>query len=396
MIGCSFGAPEGMMNRKDTRPTIDKKGERTPMSEVYEKLRQHLDSLPGGFPATESGVEMRILKRLFTPEEAEIAPFLTMNLEPAEEIAQRAAMDKEKVDSLLHRMARRGLIFSIESRDRPHVFMAAQFVVGIWEYHVNDLDQAFVKDMAEYSTFLFKEAFGSLPQLRTIPVGKSIQAGMEVLPYEQAEELVRSQKKFLVAPCICRREHELSGDGCGKLMEACLIFGWGADYYERNGLGRMITLEETLDILRKADEEGLVLQPGNSKDIVNICCCCGDCCQILKNLKLYPAPADFSSSPFRVELDQEACVGCEACPDRCQMDALEMNGEKAALKPERCIGCGLCVSTCPSEALKLVRKPQSMQPQVPQNQKEAFALRAKLRAQAKAELSDKLQRLKNT
>ena len=74
--------------------------------------------------------------------------------------------------------------------------------------------------------------------------------------------------------------------------------------------------------------------------------------------------------------------------------ALEMNGEKAVLKPERCIGCGLCVSTCPSEALTLLRKPQSMQPEVPKNQMEAFILRSKLRAQAKAGLSDKLERLK--
>ena len=293
------------------------------MSQVYEKLREHLDSLPGGFPATETGVELRILKRLFTPEEAEIAPFLGMRLEPAEVIAQKAGMGKDKVDPLLHRMARRGLIFSIETPDRPDVFMAAQFVVGIWEYHVNDLDEEFVKDMEEYSPVLFKEAFEALPQLRTIPVGRSIAAGMEVLAHEQAEELVRKQKKFLVAPCICRREQELSGGGCAKLMDACLVFGWGADYYERNGLGRMITLEETLEILRKADEEGLVLQPGNSRDIVNICCCCGDCCQILKNLKLYPAPGDMSSSPFVVQLDEEACIGCGTCPDRCQMGRLK-------------------------------------------------------------------------
>lgn len=364
------------------------------MSEVYEKLREHLDSLPGGFPATESGVEIRILKRLFTAEEAEIAPFLGMRLEPAEVVAKKAGMDKDKIEALLHRMAKRGLIFSIETPDRPHMFMAAQFVVGIWEYHINDLDEEFIRDMAEYSPVLFKEAFDPLPQLRTIPVGKSIEAGMEVLPYEQAEELVRKQKKLLVAPCICRREHELIGGGCGKLMEACLIFGWAADYYERNGLGRMITVEETLEILRKADEEGLVLQPGNSKDIVNICCCCGDCCQVLKNLNRHPAPGQISSSPFVVELDEDACIGCGTCPDRCQMGALEMSGDKAALKPERCIGCGLCVSTCPSEALKLVRKPLSMQREVPKNQMEAFVLRSKLRAQAKGGLDDKLERLK--
>lgn len=362
------------------------------MSQVYEKLREHLDSLPGGFPAAESGVELRILKRLFTPEEAEIAPFLGMKLETAEVIAQKAGMDKEKVNSLLHQMAKKGLIFNIESPDRPPVFMAAQFVVGIWEYHVNDLDEALVKDVEEYFPILSKEAHDPLPQLRTIPVERSIQAGMKVLPHEQAEELVRKQKKFLVAPCICRREHELKAGGCGKLMDACLVFGWGADYYARNGLGRVITLEETLEIIRKADEEGLVLQPSNAQDIVNICCCCGDCCQVLQNLKRYPAPGDMTSSPFRVELDEAACIGCETCQERCQMGALVMKGEKAALKQERCIGCGLCVSTCPAEALMLVRKPEGQQPNIPNNQRELFTLRSKLRAQAKAELANKLGR----
>ena len=95
-----------------------------------------------------------------------------------------------------------------------------------------------------------------------------------------------------------------------------------------------------------------------------------------------------------MELDEEACVGCGSCPERCQMDALEIIKEKASLKPERCIGCGLCVSTCPSEALKLVRKPQSMQAEVPKNQMEALSLRAKVRAEAKAGLTDKLERLK--
>ncbi len=91
--------------------------------------------------------------------------------------------------------------------------------------------------------------------------------------------MVGKQKKFLVAPCIWRREHQLRGAGCDKLMDACLVFGWGADYYERNELGRVITLEETLEILKKADEDSLVLQPSNAQEIVNICCCCGDCCQ---------------------------------------------------------------------------------------------------------------------
>ena len=176
------------------------------------------------------------------------------------------------------------------------------------------------------------------------------------------------------------------------MMDACLIFGWGAEYYLRNGLGREITLAETLDILRKADEEGLVLQPSNAEDIVNICCCCGDCCQVLIHLKRHPVPAVVVSSPFVAALDTEVCIGCETCVDRCQMEALVMSEDHAVLSVDRCIGCGLCVTSCPSEALSLIRKPPGEQPVVPKNQKEAFVMRARAREAAKSDLDHKIKR----
>ncbi len=362
------------------------------MSDVYARLREHLDSLPSGFPSTESGVELRILKRLFTPDEAQLASQVTLKLEPTAAIAARAGLSQEEAGARLKQLSRRGLIFSIETPEREPRYMAAQFVVGIWEYHVNDLDPEFVRDMDEYLPYLGREAFGRIPQLRTVPVGKSIHAGLEVLPYEKAEEIVRQQSKFLVAPCICRREHHIKGAGCDKLVEACLVFGWGAEYYARNGLGRFITLEETLEIIRKAEAEGLVLQPSNAQDIVNICCCCGDCCQMLLHLKKHPKPTLAVSSPFVAAYDAAQCVGCEACIERCQMEALSLADGRAVLNPDRCIGCGLCVSACPSGALTLARKPAELLPQVPKNQRDAFILRAQARATARIEMDDKLKR----
>ncbi|MBW1782438.1 MAG: 4Fe-4S binding protein [Deltaproteobacteria bacterium] len=362
---------------------------------VYQRLREHLNKLPGGFPATESGVELRILRRLFNEEEAELAQHVSFKVEPATIIAERAGMSVEDAADKLKTMARKGLIFSIETPDRPPAYMAAQFIVGMWEYHVNDLDHDLIRDVEEYLPVLAREAFDHVPQLRTIPVGKAIHAGLRVLPYEEAENIIRKQKKFLVAPCICRREHEMKGKGCGKLMDACLVFGWGAEYYERNGLGRAITLEETLQIIQRADEEGLVLQPSNAREIVNICCCCGDCCQVLLHLKRHPIPAAAVASPFIAEVDPKACIACETCLERCQMDAIVMEDDHAAVNRDRCIGCGLCVSTCPSEALTLTRKPEELQPHVPENQREAFSLRSQARAQAQADLTDKLNRHKD-
>jgi ferredoxin len=349
------------------------------MTDVYTRLREHLDRLPAGFPATESGVELRILKRLFTADEADLALNVGMKLEPASAIAARAGLPEAEAAGRLRQMSRKGLIFSIEEPDRPHVYMAAQFVIGIWEYHVNDLDPEFIREMDEYLPTLAQAAFTRVPQLRTIPIGTSVAAAMEAMPYEQAEELVRRQTKFLVAPCICRREHRIKGAGCDKLAEACLVFGYGADYYARNGLGRYISLEETLGILKKAEEQGLVLQPSNAQEIVNICCCCGDCCQVLKHLKRLPVPAAAVASPFVAALDQALCVGCETCLARCQMDALTMADALAVLDADRCIGCGLCVTTCPSGALTLQRKPADKLPPVPKNMREALMLRAKAR-----------------
>jgi ferredoxin len=356
---------------------------------AYQKLAQHLDRLPSGFPATEDGVELRILGHLFTPEQAELAVHLGLKLEPAQAIAQRAGLPVEEVAPRLAEMSRKGLIFSIETPDRPPVYMAAQFIIGIWEYNLNNLTPEFNRDMEAYMPHLSRTAFGVLPQLRTIPVGKSLAAAPEVLAYESVENLIRGQEKILVAPCICRKEHQMKGGGCGKLLEACLVFGWGADYYERNGLGRRISQDEALAIMAKAEEEGLVAQPSNAQEIVNICLCCGDCCHALENLKSHPAPARIVVSPFLARLDSEACVGCEVCVERCQMGALTMDGDKAVLNAERCIGCGLCVSTCAGDALSLERKPE--QPQVPRNMIEAMTIRAKTR-QA---LAEKLSRHQN-
>jgi ferredoxin len=342
-------------------------------TDIFKKLAEHLDRLPGGFPSTETGVELRILRRLFTPEEAEFAMRLTLIPEEPRVIARRARVTTEEASRRLEEMAGKGLIFRMGPKRGSIKYMASQYVIGIWEYHVDDLDEGLIRDMNEYiPTLMNVETWKKAPQLRTIPVGRSIDVELTVLPYERAEELVGAQKKFLVAPCICRREHKMVGKGCKKPEESCLVFGIGADYYERNGLGRVIDREEALKILKKADKAGLVLQPSNAQKIVNICCCCGCCCQVLKNLKRYPKPASLFSTPFVATSNSDTCEGCGVCVKRCQMDALRLEDEVAVLDVDRCVGCGLCVSTCPTESLTLVRKPESDQASVPRNMIESY------------------------
>lgn len=332
--------------------------------EIYQKLAKHLDNLPGGFPPTHTGVEFRILKRLFTPEEAEFALYLTLIPEESKVVARRAKISTQEASRRCEFMAQKGLIYRINSKGGQPKYAASQYAIGIWEFHVNDLDEGLAKDMGEYMPFLFEEAWKK-PQLRTIPVNKSLSGELKVMTYENAEALVRQVDKSVVAPCICRRELGLLGKGCDKPEETCLIFDTAADYYQRNGLGREIGQQEVLDILNIAEEAGLVLQPSNSKKIVNICCCCGDCCGVLRNLKGYPKPASLASTPFFAVTNTETCQGCGVCVDRCQMDAVHLKDEKASVDTDRCIGCGLCVSTCPTDSMALARKPEYDQPDVP-------------------------------
>jgi len=350
---------------------------------VYNNLAIHLDNLPGGFPKTESGVELRILKRLFTPEDAELATHLTLIPETARVVARRAKIRPEEAERRLEDMSRRGLIFRMAIREKPPEYIAMQFFIGIWEHQVNNLNPEFIRDMEEYGPILFNlKTWEKAPQLRTIPVRQSITPQLEVMSYEKAEEMVWDKKRAVVAPCICRRERKIMGEGCEKPEDACLVFGMGAVYYQRNGFGRAIDRQEVLDILKTADKAGLVLQPGNSKDIANICCCCGCCCAILKNMKLHPRPAELVLSAFLAEIHTESCTGCGVCVKRCQMDALRLEGEKAILDAARCIGCGLCVSTCPTKSLKLVRKP-GPQPEIPSDLVEADMRMARMRGKLK-------------
>lgn len=335
-------------------------------TDVYSKLAQHLDNLPGGFPATDSGVELRILRRMFSPDEAELALHVSLIPEEARVIARRADISRDDARRRLSDMGRKGLIMALTQPSGAVQYAAAQFVIGIWEFHLNDLDPELIRDFNEYLPTLAREAL-KFPQLRTIPVNRSLDPQLTVLPYEKAEELIGKAKKFLVAPCICRRERRIAGEACSALEEACLVFDTGADLYERNGLGRLIDRREALEILARADDAGLVLQPGNSQAAMNICCCCGCCCGVLRSIKAYAKPATLVSSPFVAAVSADSCSGCGTCIGRCQMDALRLETGAIDLNRDRCIGCGLCVSTCPTGSLVLERKPASEQPKVPKD-----------------------------
>ncbi|MCD4775063.1 MAG: 4Fe-4S binding protein [Candidatus Aegiribacteria sp.] len=339
----------------------------------YRSLAEYLDKLPGGFQPSETGAEIRLLKRLFTPEEAALAIHLSLDRECVEVISGKAGLTPEEVGPMLSRMAHRGLIFSALAEDGSPIYQAVPFVVGIWEFQVNHLTMGLIDDVNAYwSTMKRRRPVRTIPQMRTIPIGESIEPQLEAYPHEHVVKLLDSQDRFAVAPCICRLEAKMDGKGCDALVEACLMFGDWADYYVREGKGRAINRSEVLDILAKADADNLVLQPSNSRNVVAICCCCSCCCGVLQSLIRHPKPSEAVFSPFTAEFDCDLCVGCGICIERCRMNAFTSDGDKVEFDPFRCIGCGLCVTTCPAGALTLARKPDTGRIRIPDTMDETW------------------------
>ncbi|MBM4325748.1 MAG: 4Fe-4S dicluster domain-containing protein [Deltaproteobacteria bacterium] len=340
-------------------------------TQVYHDLREQMDQYSIGFPSTESGVELKILERLFTEEEADMYLNLSMMLETPEAVAQRIGRDRGKVTATLERMVDKGLIFRLKKGGSAK-YGAVPFVVGSFEFQLKDLD----KELAQLCDQYFAEALGKdgiaqIPPLRTVPVNKSIDYSWPVMPYEDIKGMVKGKEKISVAKCICRVQQGLLDKGCGKPLEVCFQFGSHADYYVDKGMARYITQEEALQILDKCDEAGLVPQPITSQELGGMCNCCGDCCGILRAIKYHPKPAERVLANYYAEVNPDLCSACETCVDRCQMEAIRV-GEKdvAEVDRDRCIGCGLCVTTCPSEALTLKPKPQAERREPPATAKD--------------------------
>ena len=331
-------------------------------NDIYERLRGFLDTLPTGFPTTPTGVELRILKKLFTPEEAE----LTMNLrsEPEElsQIAARLGKEQSKLASKLEDMAQKGLIFRVRQGDQVQ-YQAYQFMIGIYEFQLKSLDSEFSQMFEEYLPY-FGMAIGPVrtKQLRVIPVESAVKALPGVAPYNKIRELVKQQSLISVAECICRKEQKLLGKECNRPKETCLGFGKFGRFYIDNKLGRLITTDEAMKILDLAEESGLVLSLTNAQELESICCCCPCCCPVLKAAKLLPKSKYVVSSCYQAKIDPDLCSDCGLCIERCQVDAIKEGDGRSEIRDEKCIGCGLCVTTCPEQAISLMARPGMQDP----------------------------------
>jgi Pyruvate/2-oxoacid:ferredoxin oxidoreductase delta subunit len=331
--------------------------------DAYLKLREFLDRFPLGYPATPTGVEMKILRRLFSEEEARAAVLLSPLPENVTSIAKRAAMEEEKLSRLLERMSLKGLIFRLKRKGET-LYNAAPFMIGIYEYSVGKLDNELAALYREYYETAYQKEMGAsnVPGFKAVPVGKNISPDISVRPYRFIEDEIRAAASIAVAPCICRKEARINGEGCGHDLETCLSFGVAAEYYIENGIGRRIDANKALDILRRADEAGLVHACTNVRHLANICNCCPCCCASLKGIAGRGLLREKFFNPlYEPVFDAAACSSCSVCVDRCPVSALQMQGTPSVDR-DRCLGCGLCATACPSESITMVPRADRHEP----------------------------------
>ena len=334
---------------------------------VYRKLQEYLDSLPIDYPETESGVEIRILKSLFTPQEAEIA--LKLKIIPQEARAlfrpfKKKGWTLDQFSKVLLTMAKKGAINWIQNKEGINSYGIVPLVAGFLDYQINRLSKEFASDFDQYMDegFMSKMLENGILQLRTVPIEKSIPMEYNISNFDEIKNIVENIKGTIyLSPCICRQLKDVQGKGCEHPLETCITIGRNPRILLEQG--RIISKEEAFDVLRMSQENGLVICPTNAQKPFMICSCCGCSCMFLENLKKYENPARFVNSNYFISVNDDKCAGCGDCISVCPMNANKVN-ENMISKVDlgSCIGCGVCIPRCPENARRLVKKEKEVIP----------------------------------
>jgi electron transport complex protein RnfB len=335
------------------------------MRDPYEAFAAALDRLPNGFPRTPSGVELRLLARLATPEEASLASLMGREAEPFEDIASRAGLAPDQARERLMGMTKRGIAWISKAEGRLR-FRLAPFIVGLWEAQGDRLDHDVVHLFEAYMLDGgAKGLMGLEPSFhRVLPVHGAVKTE-RILPYEDVRAIILAANAFHVSDCICRKERDIAGSrACSFPVHACLSFSTTA---RKPGPGD-VTREEALALLDEAERLGLVHTVANTKAGVSyVCNCCGCCCGILRGINEFGLAHSIAASSYRAVVDADACTGCETCVGRCQVKAIAVRDGVAVVDGGRCIGCGLCATGCAPEAVRLQRLPDAGVAQPPED-----------------------------
>lgn len=347
--------------------------------DVYDRLIEWMNT--GWFKLPPSPHRRPMLESFFTPGEAEAVIGLPFGYSTLEELAELKGMPARELKPLLGRLADLGMVYesirgeSVRYRlaDPLFIFMRGYFWAAPTDAratqtapHINRYYYDNLFDQAEVPT---KKG------LRAIPVNQTIEDTRQVMDFENIAKVVERFEYHTVSHCPCKHRHNTDPEmpGCEYPTEVCLHFDDLGRYIVAHGLGREITKEETLRILKKAADAGLVHGISNWEHKPDtICSCCACCCMWLQNYHGLGHARSMDASNFVVSVNPETCKACGLCLRRCPMDALRFatthqatNKHKKApvlIDAELCLGCGVCAHACPSGSLTLTPRARSTRP----------------------------------
>jgi NAD-dependent dihydropyrimidine dehydrogenase PreA subunit len=354
------------MGHRQARATLDP-------DPVYRQLQQRLDRMPTGAPDSET--LRRILRLLFTPEEAELAAQVP-SLSSVAALAGRVGREVQDLQATVDDLARRGLVIDLEHHGERWVALAP-VVIGFFEFtFMRVRDDAPMVELARlFDDYLFADpdhTFAHAVFRGSVQVGRSMvreetlpdEPPTEVLDWERATRVVADAETVSVALCPCRHHAQLLGRGCDAPLRTCMSFGGAAEAMIRAGISERITNEEGLDILAEAKAAGLAQTADNvQEDITYLCNCCGCCCGMMQAITRAGIHHAIVSSNWVAATDHDLCRGCRSgCVEACPAEAIvrvdsEGRGRRrywTVVDPERCLGCGVCVDACRFEARTMI------------------------------------------
>jgi Na+-translocating ferredoxin:NAD+ oxidoreductase subunit B len=358
--------------------------------EIYQKFIEYMNNPVWKF--TESVHKMPMITSFISPEEAEFLTGFPMGPKTLEEIA---ALKDMKIDDLTRKvkvLCEKGLIYeSIREGSvryklwtTPEAFLRVPFWAGT--------DGEPLKTMARHGNKYFMDGWWDQrrpfvhPELRSIPIHETVVAPTEFLPFEDIIQVVDKYEYYSVSHCPCKMRYNMDPDytQSGFPTEVCLHFNALGHYCVENGLGREITKEETLDILKKAADAGLVHGIANHEENPEtICNCDPEYCNYFKSYHQMGFDKSIDPSNYQVAVSVEACKACGLCVKRCPMDAILLKFSPQATNKFKkapvvdldiCIGCGVCVHKCKSNAIHLERKEVITKP--PKTERELMEINA--------------------
>ncbi|MEG1165541.1 MAG: FAD-dependent oxidoreductase [Oscillospiraceae bacterium] len=290
----------------------------------------------------ENAPEYYVLDCIVTDEMADVG--LAMELrkpQTIEQIAKKCGKSVEEAYALAMELAKAGACV-FHSENGVDLFELTVFVPGVMEKAVGnkELCEKFpqiARAFEEYARLRGGMMAPKLPvgvgPMRVIPIASSIPDPTRSASYEEVESILNKNTLFAVADCSCRRARRIMGEGCGHLeQDMCIQLGKGAEYYIRTGKAREITREEALEIIKKAEENGLMHQIPNidGGETHAICNCCACSCFSLRNGIYFNSP-DMIRSNYVSEIDKEKCVACGQCVESCPTNTLKL-GQKLCSK----------------------------------------------------------------